>query len=160
MELDVLYAHIASLPVVTGFPALAQRIALGKLPHGAEIIVGIHARVLEERRPLPSIAMPALESPPASPPSALSVFDIPVPSVWELELLPPPQATVVPSLYDIPNDSVKTGETAEKETDLSRITDECADVQECSKQSSQLIGKGPRGRLGSGRGGKRVRGRE
>ncbi|KAG9308235.1 hypothetical protein JVU11DRAFT_12253 [Chiua virens] len=47
MELDVLYSHIATPPVVAGFPDLARRIANKELPHGADIIVGIHTRVLQ-----------------------------------------------------------------------------------------------------------------
>ncbi|KAH0826790.1 hypothetical protein J3R83DRAFT_5209 [Lanmaoa asiatica] len=53
MELDVLYSHIASPPVVANFSALAQRIANKELPHGADIIVGVHARLLKEPHPLP-----------------------------------------------------------------------------------------------------------
>ena len=55
----MLYAQIASPTVVTGFPALAQRIALKELPHGADIIVGIHARLLKERQSLASTPTPA-----------------------------------------------------------------------------------------------------
>ncbi|KAG6369511.1 hypothetical protein JVT61DRAFT_14309 [Boletus reticuloceps] len=47
MELDVLYAHIASPTVVAGFPALARRIANKELAHGADIVVGIHTRLLK-----------------------------------------------------------------------------------------------------------------
>ncbi|KAH0826789.1 hypothetical protein J3R83DRAFT_5207 [Lanmaoa asiatica] len=65
MELDVLYTHIASPTVVTGFPALAQRIANKELPHGADIIVGIHARLLKGRHPLPLTPIPP--QPPLSP---------------------------------------------------------------------------------------------
>ncbi|KAG9310050.1 hypothetical protein JVU11DRAFT_10093 [Chiua virens] len=53
MELDILYSHIASPAVVAGFPAFARRIANGELPHGAEIIVGIHTRVLKEPHSVP-----------------------------------------------------------------------------------------------------------
>lgn len=53
MELDVFYSHIASPSVVAGFSALARRVANQELPHGADIIVGIHARFLKELRPLP-----------------------------------------------------------------------------------------------------------
>ena len=49
----MLYSHIASPPVVANFAALAQRIANKELPHGADIIVGIHARLLKESYPLP-----------------------------------------------------------------------------------------------------------
>ncbi|KAG6377269.1 hypothetical protein JVT61DRAFT_15052 [Boletus reticuloceps] len=51
MELDVLYSHITSPPVVANFAALAQRIAHKELPHGADIIIGIHTRLLKERPP-------------------------------------------------------------------------------------------------------------
>ncbi|KAI9458721.1 hypothetical protein HD554DRAFT_2317104 [Boletus coccyginus] len=59
MELDMLYTYIASPPVITGLPALAQHIAHKEIPHGADIIVGIHARILKERFPLPSIPTPS-----------------------------------------------------------------------------------------------------
>ena len=48
MELDVLYAHIASSTVVAGFPDFARRIANKELPHGADIIIGIHTRLLRD----------------------------------------------------------------------------------------------------------------
>jgi hypothetical protein len=53
MELDVLYSHIGFAPVVAEFPALARRIAKGELPHGADIIVGVHTRLLKEPHALP-----------------------------------------------------------------------------------------------------------
>jgi len=73
MELDVLYSHIASPPVVADFATLAQRIANGELSHGADIIVGIHARLLKERQCRPSSlelgpppSQPRSSGPPAS----------------------------------------------------------------------------------------------
>ena len=56
MELDVLHSLIESPSVVTHFPALAKRIANKELPHGADVIVGIHTRFLKR---------PRLESTPA-----------------------------------------------------------------------------------------------
>ncbi|KAF8124560.1 hypothetical protein EV363DRAFT_1586825 [Boletus edulis] len=47
MELDVLYAHITSPTIVAGFPVLARRIANKELAHGADIVVGIHTRLLK-----------------------------------------------------------------------------------------------------------------
>ena len=84
MELDVLYAHIASLPVAAGLPALARSIAHKELPHGADIIVGIHARLLKERQTLPSTPMAAVPPPLSSP----SYFPPPHPS--DRLGLPPP----------------------------------------------------------------------
>jgi len=52
MLLDTLYAHIASRPVVAGLPALARRIANKELPHGADIVIGLHTRILQEHHPL------------------------------------------------------------------------------------------------------------
>jgi hypothetical protein len=89
MELDVLYAHIASLPVVAGLPALAQRIAHKELPHGADIIVGIHTRLLKERHHLQSASTPSVPPPLSSPPSS---FPPPHPSVSFG--LPPPADTI------------------------------------------------------------------
>ncbi|KAF8450976.1 hypothetical protein L210DRAFT_691505 [Boletus edulis BED1] len=51
MELDVLYAHIASPTVVAHFAALAQRVAQRALPHGADIMIGIHTRLLKAHHP-------------------------------------------------------------------------------------------------------------
>ncbi|KAG6375024.1 hypothetical protein JVT61DRAFT_3803 [Boletus reticuloceps] len=51
MELDVLYAHIASPTVVANFAALAQRVAQRELPHGADIMIGIHTRLLKAHHP-------------------------------------------------------------------------------------------------------------
>ncbi|KAF8546931.1 hypothetical protein OG21DRAFT_1490676 [Imleria badia] len=50
MELDLLHSLIASPLVVTHFPALAQRIANKELPHGTDVIVGIHTRMLKRPR--------------------------------------------------------------------------------------------------------------
>ncbi|KAG6375007.1 hypothetical protein JVT61DRAFT_3786 [Boletus reticuloceps] len=51
MELDVLYAHIASPTVVAHFAALAQRVAQRELPHEADIMIGIHTRLLKAHHP-------------------------------------------------------------------------------------------------------------
>ena len=59
MELDVLYTHIGSSPVVASFSALAKRIANKELPHGADIIVGIHSRLLDDPHPLQMKLVPA-----------------------------------------------------------------------------------------------------
>lgn len=66
VELDVLYSHIGSPPVVAGFPALAQRIANRELPQGADIIVGIHERLLKGRHPSPLTPTPSLPLAPSS----------------------------------------------------------------------------------------------
>ena len=68
MELDVLYAHIGSPPVVANFSALVRRIANRELPHGADIVVGVHARLLKEHRPLP------FRPPGPAPPTSLDGF--------------------------------------------------------------------------------------
>jgi len=58
----VLYSHIASPPVVAHFPALARRIANKELPHGADIVIGVHTRLLKEPHPLPLMPPPSLRS--------------------------------------------------------------------------------------------------
>lgn len=68
MELDVLYSHIGPPKVVADFPALARRIANKELPHGADIIVGIHSRLLTQRNPL------AFFEPAPPPPLPLTSF--------------------------------------------------------------------------------------
>ncbi|KAI9458730.1 hypothetical protein HD554DRAFT_2029541 [Boletus coccyginus] len=60
MALDVLYSHIASPPVVAHFSDLARRIANKELSHGADIVVGVHARLLREPHPLPLKPAPSL----------------------------------------------------------------------------------------------------
>ncbi|KAF8124559.1 hypothetical protein EV363DRAFT_1435290 [Boletus edulis] len=47
MELDVLYAHMASPPVVAHFPGLARRIANKELAHGADIVIWTHTQLLK-----------------------------------------------------------------------------------------------------------------
>ena len=57
----MLYSHIASPPVVENFAVLAERIAHNELPHGKDIIVGIHMRLLKKHHPFSLItAAPAL----------------------------------------------------------------------------------------------------
>ena len=51
IELDVLYSYIASSPVAEDYAILVQRIARNELPHGADIVLGIHTRLLRDRRP-------------------------------------------------------------------------------------------------------------
>lgn len=70
MELDVLYEHIASPPVVTGLSALVRRIANKELPHGADIVVGLHTRILKEHYPYALLTPPPLidSGAPMSPP--------------------------------------------------------------------------------------------
>ena len=53
MQLDVLYSQLASPPVAANSPTLAHRIADKEIPYGADIIVGIHARLLKEHHRLP-----------------------------------------------------------------------------------------------------------
>ena len=47
MELDVLDSHIMSSPATSNLAALVQRIANKELPHGADIVIGIHTRLLK-----------------------------------------------------------------------------------------------------------------
>ena len=71
----MLYSHIASPPVVENFPILAERIAHNELPHGKDIIVGIHMRLLKKHHPFSLItAAPAL--PPSSSGQSASVKQI------------------------------------------------------------------------------------
>jgi len=58
----VLYSHIASPPLVAHFPALARRIANKELPHGADIVIGVHTRLLKEPHPLPLMPPTSLRS--------------------------------------------------------------------------------------------------
>jgi len=113
MELDVLYTHIASPPVVTGLPALAQRIAHKELLHGADIIVGIHARLLKERFPLPPTPVPSVPPPPT--------FSLPPPVLsedYELQLQP----IAEPSSHTIED------ELTEPPTSIGRWSGECGPV--------------------------------
>ena len=73
MELDVLYTHIGSPPVVSGFRGLAQRIALKELPHGADVIVGIHERVLRARQSSLSLSPSAPRTPITLPCASLTM---------------------------------------------------------------------------------------
>ncbi|KAF8837052.1 hypothetical protein BDN67DRAFT_244089 [Paxillus ammoniavirescens] len=77
MLLDTLYAHIASRPVVAGLPALARRIANKELPHGADIVIGLHTRILQEHHPL-ALIPPSPQPVPCSPAAPPNVFIIDV----------------------------------------------------------------------------------
>ncbi|KAI9458727.1 hypothetical protein HD554DRAFT_2298928 [Boletus coccyginus] len=68
MELDVLYTHIKSPPVVANFATLVQRIANKELPHGADIMIGIHTRLLQEHQRHPSSLGPGAGGPGSGPP--------------------------------------------------------------------------------------------
>ncbi|KAH7882004.1 hypothetical protein F5I97DRAFT_1910981 [Phlebopus sp. FC_14] len=50
-ELDVLFKHVGSPSIVTGLPLLVQRIANKELVHGADIINGLHTRILSAHYP-------------------------------------------------------------------------------------------------------------
>ncbi|KIJ59614.1 hypothetical protein HYDPIDRAFT_33054 [Hydnomerulius pinastri MD-312] len=47
MELDLLSEKSTSSPVLEGLPALVKRIASSELPRGANIIIGLHLRLLK-----------------------------------------------------------------------------------------------------------------
>ncbi|KAG6375029.1 hypothetical protein JVT61DRAFT_3808 [Boletus reticuloceps] len=79
MELDVLYAHIASPTVVAHFAALAQRVAQRELPHGADIMIGIHTRLLKAHHPFalkPEAPAPTLLPASMGPPELVSKTDV------------------------------------------------------------------------------------
>ncbi|KAF8546932.1 hypothetical protein OG21DRAFT_1490677 [Imleria badia] len=63
MELNVLYSYIASPLIIVNFAAFAQR-AHKELPHGADIMVGIHMRIVKEH-----LLLSLKLGPPASPES-------------------------------------------------------------------------------------------
>ena len=47
----MLYSHIASPTVVANFATFAECIVQKELPHGVDIIVGIHTRLLQAHHP-------------------------------------------------------------------------------------------------------------
>ncbi|KAI6102941.1 hypothetical protein F5141DRAFT_1217509 [Pisolithus sp. B1] len=48
LELDLLAQKIASTPIVEGLPHLMRRIARKELSHGADIMIGLHTRILQK----------------------------------------------------------------------------------------------------------------
>ncbi|KAI6038874.1 hypothetical protein EDC04DRAFT_1843815 [Pisolithus marmoratus] len=48
LVLNVLAEKFATAPVIQGLPQLMRRIAKNELPHGAEILVGLHTRILQK----------------------------------------------------------------------------------------------------------------
>ncbi|KAI6038872.1 hypothetical protein EDC04DRAFT_3141189 [Pisolithus marmoratus] len=48
LQLDLLAQEIASPPIVEGFPHLMRRIAQKELSHGADIMIGLHTRILQK----------------------------------------------------------------------------------------------------------------
>lgn len=47
MELDMLSQKLATAPIIAGLPALMRRISQKEMPHGADIIIGLHTRILQ-----------------------------------------------------------------------------------------------------------------
>lgn len=47
MELDMLSQKIATAPIIEGLPTLMRRISQKEMPHGADIIIGLHTRILQ-----------------------------------------------------------------------------------------------------------------
>ncbi|KAF8554153.1 hypothetical protein OG21DRAFT_1509308 [Imleria badia] len=74
-ELDMLYSHIASPPVVANFAAFAESI-VRELPHGVDIIVGIHTRLLKAHHPR-SLLKPAVSTLPKSVKPDASTSNVP-----------------------------------------------------------------------------------
>ncbi|KAI5985077.1 hypothetical protein EDD15DRAFT_2304404, partial [Pisolithus albus] len=56
LELDLLAQKVASPPIVEGLPHLMRRIALKELSHGADIMIGLHTRILQKHYPPTPIA--------------------------------------------------------------------------------------------------------
>ncbi|KAI6113629.1 hypothetical protein EDD16DRAFT_1600797 [Pisolithus croceorrhizus] len=48
LELDLLAQKIASTPIVEGLPHLMRRISRKELSHGADIMIGLHTRILQK----------------------------------------------------------------------------------------------------------------
>ena len=57
----MLYSHIASGPIIAGLPVLARRIANNEFPHGADIVIGIHQRLLKQPPPMALHSIPPQE---------------------------------------------------------------------------------------------------
>ncbi|KAI6038873.1 hypothetical protein EDC04DRAFT_3090475 [Pisolithus marmoratus] len=48
LELDLLVEKLATFPVIQGLPQLVRRIARNELSHGADILIGLHTRILQK----------------------------------------------------------------------------------------------------------------
>ena len=70
MELNMLSQTIATAPIIEGLPALMRRISQKELPQGADIIIGLHTRILRLHyaRELAQIQPRSLDLAPVRPP--------------------------------------------------------------------------------------------
>ncbi|KIM57529.1 hypothetical protein SCLCIDRAFT_28761 [Scleroderma citrinum Foug A] len=75
MELDMLSQTIATAPIIEGLPALMRRISQKELPHGADIIIGLHTRILRLHyaRELAQIQPRSLDLAPVRPPPRCNI---------------------------------------------------------------------------------------
>jgi hypothetical protein len=51
MEVETLFQHVATPTVMKDFPTLIKRIAGAGLPHGADILIQLHERMLKQHYP-------------------------------------------------------------------------------------------------------------
>jgi hypothetical protein len=51
MEVDSLFQHVTTPTVIKDFPTLMKRIAGADLPHGADILIQLHRRMLRQLYP-------------------------------------------------------------------------------------------------------------
>jgi hypothetical protein len=64
MEVESLFQHVATPTVIKNFPTLMKRIAGADLPHGADILIQLHQRMLRQLYPgtlSPSHAPPIVD---------------------------------------------------------------------------------------------------
>jgi hypothetical protein len=88
MQVEVLFNHIASVPVIQNIPSLVKRIADSQLPHGADIIIDLFQKVLLKYHPQ---AMALASAPPEE--------ERPPPMISEAPTLPLP---LPPNLFGSP----------------------------------------------------------
>ncbi|KAI5993829.1 hypothetical protein F5J12DRAFT_423628 [Pisolithus orientalis] len=100
-ELDLLAQNLATIPVIQGFPQLMRRIAKNELANGADILIGLHTRIIRQHY----LSVPNTTSSSTRPAPALSLTPptTTVPQVQPATTVPLTQlAPTTPSLFHTP----------------------------------------------------------
>jgi hypothetical protein len=109
MEVEILFQNIVTPTITKDFPTLIQRIASANLPHGADILIKLHKKML--RHHYPGVLSPAPTPEKCSPPSGAFNFN------WEEPRKPVP--TVERTVRSIPKAT-----SANRKNDYKSLADE------------------------------------
>ncbi|KAI6137904.1 hypothetical protein BKA82DRAFT_4163747 [Pisolithus tinctorius] len=96
-ELDLLAQNLATIPVIQGFPQLMRRIAKNELAHGADILIGLHTRIIRQHYlPVPNTTSSSTRPTPTFSPTPPTTTVPPVQPATTVPLTQPAATTAFP----------------------------------------------------------------